>query len=513
MSAPSGWSVPLAPLAQGPGKLLLALGIVTAGCGVVPRASPLPPEVTQPAVNARMLVTRDALPDLADTVVPVAAVQVAPPPPSPGCEPEGEGAVPVFTLPEAVTFALDNNPRLRVAREAITRARGEAQIAFAPFLPDLLFSYREVGFTSAVQPTSEQVPAVIGFGAGDQTFGQSELRTQWTLWDFGRTAGRYGRAVSREEIAWLQFDRAEQTIAYETAAAYLRLLAARAARVVQEQALERARAVLRDTRNRREAGVVERDAVLRAEVQVSEARDALVTADKVEFDAVARLNLALGRNVSLPLQVADLTARPDFRLSLPECLEIAAAQRREIDVARRTVAAAQYGLQAVRAEYLPKVYVKGVLTRVEGSDVADETVLGAGLHFEQSLFEGLRRQGEKRAAQADVASAVAQARVVLDNITLEVNLAYREIAASRERIALSEAAVVQARENLRLVRNRYNNGTATPTDLVDAETALTRSQQRYYTAVYDYLAALTRLDYAMGRPPGQFLSPPAAPGP
>ena len=40
---------------------------------------------------------------------------------------------------------------------------------------------------------------------------------------------------------------------------------------------------------------------------------------------------------------------------------------------------------------------------------------------------------------------------------------------------------------------------------MDAETALTRSQQRFNSAIYTYLAALARLDYAMGRQQGTIL--------
>ena len=43
-----------------------------------------------------------------------------------------------------------------------------------------------------------------------------------------------------------------------------------------------------------------------------------------------------------------------------------------------------------------------------------------------------------------------------------------------------------------------SNGNATPTDIVDSEAALTRSEQRFFSATYTYLAALARLDYAMG---------------
>jgi outer membrane protein len=61
------------------------------------------------------------------------------------------------------------------------------------------------------------------------------------------------------------------------------------------------------------------------------------------------------------------------------------------------------------------------------------------------------------------------------------------------------------------VRNRYRNGHATPTDIVDAEVALTRAQQRLISANYEYLGALVGLDYALEDPPASLLGPAEAP--
>ena len=58
---------------------------------------------------------------------------------------------------------------------------------------------------------------------------------------------------------------------------------------------------------------------------------------------------------------------------------------------------------------------------------------------------------------------------------------------------------------MRLVRVKYRNGNATPTDIVDAETTLTRSQQRLKSTLYTHLAALSRLDYAVGQAQGTLL--------
>jgi len=76
--------------------------------------------------------------------------------------------------------------------------------------------------------------------------------------------------------------------------------------------------------------------------------------------------------------------------------------------------------------------------------------------------------------------------------------------------------VTQAEESLRLVRVRYRNGNATPTDIVDSEAAVTRSQQRFFSAGYSYLVALARLAYAIGQHPGDCLgkaAPPELPSP
>jgi len=71
-----------------------------------------------------------------------------------------------------------------------------------------------------------------------------------------------------------------------------------------------------------------------------------------------------------------------------------------------------------------------------------------------------------------------------------VNLAYRGVVAANERIDPGADRRRPGRENLRLIRVRYRNGDATPTDIVDSEAALTRSQQRFFSATYTYLAAL-----------------------
>jgi outer membrane protein TolC len=74
-------------------------------------------------------------------------------------------------------------------------------------------------------------------------------------------------------------------------------------------------------------------------------------------------------------------------------------------------------------------------------------------------------------------------------------------------VDLARPAVEQSVEALRIVRQRYRAGTATPTDVIDAETAATRAAQRYVSARIEYLSALARLTYVIGDESQKLLLP------
>ena len=191
--------------------------------------------------------------------------------------------------------------------------------------------------------------------------------------------------------------------------------------------------------------------------------------------------------------------------SLAECLSIAVSQRRELGVARRGVQVAQEGRRVANADFAPKIVGEGLyLNFQQGSPQAD---IGLGVGFirlEWGLFEGGRRVGELRVADAKIRAAMSLAESVADTISFQITEAYRQMITARSGINRALPAVDQARENHRLVKARAAQGDATAAELTDAETALTRAQQDHMNSIFDYLTALAELEYAMG-----LSSPPA----
>jgi outer membrane protein len=504
-----------------PGRLrtrmagLLVLALLSGGCAHTP---PGPPDgllvgriLAPPGVGDAPAPSSVSAPAPSETAAPASRVpklslEELPPEkaePQPASLPDPRLCTKTIGLEEAIDLAFRNQPRLRVYQARVEEAQGRGQAAFAPFLPRVnllmqeFFAHNPDGPLSAVA-----VPAPeFGDAPGYMNYALAELLMQWTLWDFGRTYGRYQQAELNIDIAQLQATRTAQTVVYDVSATYYRVLQAQAARKVAQEAVRLAESVLNISRKSLKAGLLESDQVLRSEVQLAQARRTLVLAERAERVAVAALNQAIGLNVSSPTEVIDRTEEPPFGLSLAECLQRAVDSRREFQIARRSIEVAQEGVRVNRAEFAPRIFVQGALAGEDGHKVRHGATESATINIAWGVLEGGQRLGDLRTAGASVRAAVAQAQVVCDTIAFEVNEAFQDIGAARQSIDLARPAVSQARENLRLVTRKYENGDATPTDIVDAETSLTRAAQDLYTAQYGYLTALARIDYAMGVTP------------
>ena len=84
-------------------------------------------------------------------------------------------------------------------------------------------------------------------------------------------------------------------------------------------------------------------------------------------------------------------------------------------------------------------------------------------------------------------------------IRLAVERAYTGHRTAERMVATAGTAMEQSTESLRILRNRYNAGLATMTDLLRAEDAQRQSQNDYWRAVYGDTVSYAALLYATGQ--------------
>jgi outer membrane protein len=430
-----------------------------------------------------------------------------------------------LTLPQAIDTGFRRQPRLRVYLESVEQARRAEDVAFAPFLPTAAAGYSVGGYDLNVGGQSAPLGPFPGFtfipSVGSIPIGLdintgyelAELKVQWLICDFGRRLGRYRQAGLAADIAQLESERAYQTVANEVSVAYYQVLRTRALRKSALDAVRRGEDDLTVAKKLAKGGVVERDKVLRAEVQLAENQRLLDAAEGAEVVAVAALNLAIGLNVNAPTSVVETSETPTFTQSLADCLQTAVGFRREFQVARQSIQAADEGRQVAKADFAPRIVAEGYANDFQQSSPRGHADLAVGfIKLEWGLFEGGKRVAEIRIADSKIRAAMAQAESIADTIAFQVTEAYRNLVTARLGIGRSRPAVAQAEENYRLVRARFKQGDATSADITDAESTLTRAQQEYLNSIHDYLIALARLEYAMGVSPTPSNSSPGRQG-
>jgi hypothetical protein len=197
----------------------ILVSLVLAGCTSWHPPVPVPPELTAAGVQARLRIPAEANVTLAETSVRPS--QRSHPSHTQPLSGSSESEPSAFSLADALAFAQPHSPRLRSARAASARARGQQPAAFAPFVPasDLL---SQSGAPS--HHAGPGAPGATGFlrprsTPGTHRYMQAERQLLWTLDDFGWRAGRYHQAAAREQIAARQLVRADQTGQFDVTAA------------------------------------------------------------------------------------------------------------------------------------------------------------------------------------------------------------------------------------------------------------------------------------------------------
>jgi outer membrane protein TolC len=115
-----------------------------------------------------------------------------------------------------------------------------------------------------------------------------------------------------------------------------------------------------------------------------------------------------------------------------------------------------------------------------------------------NLFNGLGDSARLGEAQASARAARAREMETENRVRLEVRRAFLERAAARERLAVAEKAVAQARESHRITEARYEGGIANVTELLRSHNALLQAEVRQLGAVFEARLAGAALELATG---------------
>jgi outer membrane protein TolC len=278
--------------------------------------------------------------------------------------------------------------------------------------------------------------------------------------------------------------------------------------VVRESSVALLLKELEDTKHRFDAGVVPQFNVLRAEVEVANARPKLIRARNNYRIAKQRLVNELGINLprsvldDVPLVLADKLSAEPYAIDMSDALNQALEHRTELASLRKAEELRKEGVRTAKSGYKPSFQIfagYGGLNRQFGDDLA-ETLNGweAGARMNWDIFDGNLTRGKVMEARARHERTLIDLDDIGRRIELEVRTAYSTFIEAREVLDSQQKVNEQAVEALRLANSRYDAGTGTQLDVLSAQSALTDARSTYVQALHDYSVARARLERATG---------------
>jgi outer membrane protein len=346
----------------------------------------------------------------------------------------------------------------------------------------------------STSPSGATVPVNVSRGFEDTLLGQVELSQ--LLFDFGKTVASADAARKLAEVSRFDIELQRQLVTLAVKEAYINTLFAQRLIRVQRQALERAELNLKSVRGFYDVGTRPKSDVVRAEVDVANARVDNIRADNAERVARVALNTGMGVAATTKFDLVDNLVYVKVSDSADDLVAEALKRRPEYTQAKLRIESAESLLKRTFRDFFPDVVGTGSYGGVR-ADLNPSWTAGISLNW--SIFDGGNRLSRYREAKANLDASQQRLKVVELEISREVEQARSTVIETDERILAAQAAVASAQENFRLVQGRFDAGVGTILDLTDAQLALTQAQNTEAQALADFRIALARLDRALGR--------------
>lgn len=410
------------------------------------------------------------------------------------------GAAESWTLERALDYALSHSPDACLAQQRIMATQAGLEQADSAFWPHLQF---QSSYTRMDNPMM-----VFGSILNQRAYNSSlnfndvpdvddlNVRGLVTvpLYAGGKIKAGRDAAKANTEAAKQTSAAVRNELGFEVVRAFQTILKTRQFVKATQAAVTALEGNQATAMKRLVGGTLLKSDELDIEVRLRQAREDLVRARNANTLAVLALRNLLGME-SGEFAVADTAPKATVPSGddFSHRPEIAAAHERE-----RAAAAEMRGAQS---GYQPRVSAFGSLDHdygwVTGGDGNSYT---AGVMLQWDLWDGFSSRAKTREASANLESAREEQRKLRLALNFEVEQAQLDLSAANERLAVTETSIEQALESEKLTRDRFEQGLAISTQLIDAETALVAARVRRAEAESDQRIAVAGLRKALALP-------------
>ncbi len=410
-----------------------------------------------------------------------------------------------LTLQQSIDVALRQSVIVQSAQEGVKGADAQKREAFTGFLPKFstYYSYQRLNTDPTLTETFPTVgPVTLVTGTKDNYSWVVEVKQP--VFAGGGILANYEASLLGHEIAALDKTAVVQDTVQEVRISYFNILKAERSLDVAKQSVEQLESHRSMSQDFFDVGVIPKNDLLRAEVELANGRQNLVRAENSLEIAKAKFNTVLRREINTPTEVEDILTLKPYNKSFEECQKLAAENRPELKSYVRKVEQSQKLVKLAKSEYFPSINVVGHYERygdnvsVSGSPYRNQDntyILGVASWNFWEWGRTKDRVDASRSRENQTAYALDNTR---DQILLEVKNSWLALREAEKQVGVTKKSIEQADENFRVSTERFKEHVGTATDVIDAQTLLTRAKTDYFNALSDYNISIARLERAIG---------------
>ena len=403
-----------------------------------------------------------------------------------------------FSLKQTIEAAIKVNLGLKSSKEETDAALAVKNAKRTNFLPDFSASYQ-------YDQTDEEsnIGNIVTEPKEEYTFITSFNQPIFTGFSLTR---QYDIAALALDLAKIQEKLKYQDIILDAKKTYFQLLQTQKLHNIAKETVIQIRSQEEVANNFYQVGMSPLNELLQAQVELANAKQELIVAKNNLENAEANFNTLLRRPISAPVLIKDILDYSPFEETLDYCISAAKTNRFEIKVADLELEIAEKEVQLIKKDYYPSIglqgnyYKRGTEWDVDGGEgIYDPDGWQITAAATWKFWEWGRTSYNVKEKLSRVSQAELRKKELLDNIWMEVKNAYLRTQEAEKAIITVEKAIEQAKENFRINQERYKEQVATSTDVLDAQTLLSRTMTNYYNALYAFKLAKAALYRAIGQ--------------
>lgn len=405
----------------------------------------------------------------------------------------------VFNLKESIEYARKFNPDILINQKELEGESLNIEIEKSSKYPsiDLFSSGSRFKYPYPITPISFEGGKLIipDFDKSIYNFGFS---IYFPVYKGGRLEKAISLSKIKKDINEIKFKNQKMELEYGIANLYFKILEMERLLKALKFSVEQMEIHKNNAEKFYEAGIVPKIDLIKADVEVSRAKENFLTASnnlKIYYELFKSL---IGFEGSEDIKLEEKEYFKDFEIGLEKAIEEGLSKRFEVVEIEKKKKFFEEKYYFIKGNKLPDIFLSQDFLYSSGNSLDFENNWGISLKMRYPLFEGGKTKFELKKIEIEIEKLKEEERRAKIQIEREIREANLNLQNAKKRIEVLKDSIVEAKENLRIEQILYEAGSNTSKDVIDAENSLLQTETGYYNAIFEKNKAILDFNFSMG---------------